>query len=223
MKKQWNLINSLMGRNSYLKNNVHKLVVEGLEHTDAAEISDLFNMYFCSIADNLESSLPPISLNNVMQIENIANSFYLHSVTENECLDVIKKLKLTGTGLNSMSVRVFKLISPIIIPIFCKLVNYSFNNGIFPESLKLARITPVHKKGDETDPNNYRPIASLPFLSKVYERLMANRLISFIEKFKIIDVSQFGFQRNKSTTDALYHLTEYIYSNLDDKKQFPSK
>ena len=98
------------------------------------------------------------------------------------------------------------------------MINSSILTGTFPECLKLARITPAHKKGDKMSTNNYRPIASLPFLSKVYERLVANRIISFFEKFKLIDLLQFGFQRNKSTADALFHLTEYIYKGIDEKK-----
>lgn len=84
--------------------------------------------------------------------------------------------------------------------------------------MKVARITPIYKKGETCDPGNYRPIASLPFISKVYERSMANRLISFFDRFSIISPSQFGFHRHKSTTDAIEHLLEFIYSNLNNKK-----
>ena len=98
------------------------------------------------------------------------------------------------------------------------LINLSFNTGIFPDPLKIARITPIYKKGEKTNPSNYRPIASLPPLSKIYERGIANRLNSFFDKFNVIHASQFGFQKGKSTSDAIHHLTDYIYSSLNDKK-----
>ena len=217
-KKQWKIINNLMGRESKPKNTINKLIVGERDYEEPFEIAEQFNDFFSSIADNLESALPPPLLDSVFHLDNLENSFYMFPVTESECLSVIGNLKLTSTDLNCMPVKIFKLIAPEIIPILCIMINSSILTGTFPECLKLARITPVHKKGDKTSTNNYRPIASLPFLSKVYERLVANRIISFFEKFKLIDLSQFGFQRNKSTADALFHLTEYIYKGIDEKK-----
>lgn len=218
MKKQWNIINKLMGRNLNPGKAIDKLVMGEVEYSDPSGIAEELNNFFASIADKLEASLPPICSTDMVHHDYLVNSFYLHSVTEHECLDVIKKLKLTGTDLNCMPIKIFKLIAHIFVPILCKVINSSFSSGIFPESLKLARVTPIFKKGDASDPNNYRPISSLPFLSKVYERLMANRIISFNNKFRIINLSQFGFQKNKSTADALFHLIEYIYNSLDEKK-----
>ena len=62
-----------------------------------------------------------------------------------------------------MPVKIFKQISHIVAPQLCSLINRSFCEGIFPDALKIARITPVFKKGVKSDPSNYRPIASLPF------------------------------------------------------------
>ena len=117
-----------------------------------------------------------------------------------------------------MPVKIFKLLSKIISIPLCKLINFSFHTGTFPNSFKIARITPIFKKGNRQNPNNYRPIASLPFISKIFERSMANKLFSFLKKFSILHPFQFGFQRNKSTCDAILHLTEFIYNSLDDKK-----
>ena len=90
---------------------------------------------------------------------------------------------------------------------------------MYPNDLKIARIVPIYKKkGEVTDPDNYRPISCLPYLGKIFEKCLASRLISFCNKFSLISSSQFGFQSNKSTGDALIHLTEIIYRSLNNKE-----
>ena len=69
-----------------------------------------------------------------------------------------------------------------------------------------------------TDCGNYRPIASLPYLSKIFERNMADKLINFLNKYSILSKFQFGFQKNRSTCDALLSLVNFIYSALDERK-----
>ena len=98
------------------------------------------------------------------------------------------------------------------------ILNSSFFYGIFPESMKIAKITPVYKKGDAKICANYRPISSLPFLSKIIERCMANRIISFFNKYSLFSDKQFGFLKNKSTQDALLDFCENVYDALNAKK-----
>ena len=66
------------------------------------------------------------------------------------------------------------------------LINLSFNTGIFPRSLKLARVMPIFKKGDQQDYNNYRPISVLSNISKLIEKLLYNRLYKFLNQNKCL-------------------------------------
>jgi hypothetical protein len=84
--------------------------------------------------------------------------------------------------------------------------------------LKYAQVTPIHKKGNPSDKSNYRPICVLSSQSKIFEKCMSTRLINYITKFSIISIDQYGFQKRKSTIDALLSLTEYIYGALNSKK-----
>ena len=219
MRKSWSLIHNLLGTKCK-KSEIAELFIGDHTYSEPSDIADQLNNYFCSIAEDLASKLPePTTSSNMPHFENIRpNSFYLFPVTTAECIKLINSLKLTKTEIDSMPVKIFKQITHVTAFVLCRLINLSYNTGIFPDSLKIARITPLFKKGEKTNPNNYRPIASLPFISKIYERSMANRLTSFFIKYKIIHPSQFGFQRGLSTSDAIDHLTEYIYKNLNDKK-----
>jgi retron-type reverse transcriptase len=77
---------------------------------------------------------------------------------------------------------------------------------------------PFFKKGSTLEPKNYRPISMLPTLSKVFEKLMKIRLVSFLDKTKFFSKNQFGFRKGKSTEDALLKFCGEIFDGLDKKK-----
>lgn len=90
--------------------------------------------------------------------------------------------------------------------------------AIFPDSLKISPIKPIHKKDSKTDPNHYRPIAILPTSSKIFEKAICNRAIRFCEKFKILNESQHGFRKNRSTTLAVYNFIQEAINIIDNKE-----
>ena len=114
-----------------------------------------------------------------------------------------------------MPIKIFKILRHFFLLPLKNLINKSFQKGIFPKCLKLARVTPVHKQGNLSDPSNYRPISSLPYISKIVETCVKERILAFCDKFSLINSSQFGFRRKLSTCDALIQLTEIIYDSLN--------
>ena len=93
--------------------------------------------------------------------------------------------------------------------------NLSFEKGIFPDRMKIAKVTPVFKWGDSADLNNYRPVSVLPCFSKILERLMYNRLCKHLSNSKILYPKQFRFQKGHSTDHALLQLVEQIYESFE--------
>jgi len=71
--------------------------------------------------------------------------------------------------------------------------NLSFDKGLVPDKLKLAKVVPVFKGGNELLPNNYRPISLLNVFDKLLEKLMAVRLYGFLDVHNILYHYQFGF------------------------------
>jgi retron-type reverse transcriptase len=67
------------------------------------------------------------------------------------------------------------------------------------------------------DVNNYRPITLVPALSKILEKIISKRMLAFLEKHKILNPSQFGFRRNKSTQDAIALIVDNITESLNNK------
>ena len=217
-KRTWNLIDSLLGKSSNASSREITLKYNDTTINDSESVANRFIEFFSGIARNLDSNLGSQNASPTSNIPVNRNSFFLFPVSEGEVSKLIGGLRETKTDINTIPVKIFKAVSPCLLYPICKLINFSLAEGFFPNHLKLSRITPIFKSGDKQDPSNYRPISSLPFLSKILERSMTNRLINFFNKFSLFSCSQFGFLKGKKTTDALINLTEEIYESLDDKE-----
>jgi hypothetical protein len=93
--------------------------------------------------------------------------------------------------------------------------NVSFQTGIFPDMMKQAKIKPLFKKGDKQDIQNYRSISILSAFSKILEKLMYSRLLSFLKKHDTLTNVQHGFMENNSTETASQSFIECIQEALD--------
>ena len=121
-------------------------------------------------------------------------------------------------GFDNVPVRVLKDGASVLAQPFCKLFNLIYQQGIIPEKWRTARIIPLHKKGNRNQVENYRPIANLCSSSKIFERLILNRLLE-IEKENAVDFSgptQHGFKKGRSTVTAALELQNQIAKAMDE-------
>ena len=88
--------------------------------------------------------------------------------------------------------------------------NLSLSQGKFIDCFKLATVCPVPKKSHSNNINNYRPISLLSNFSKILEKIMCNRLTSFLDKHNFFYCKQFGFRKNYSTSHAVSALIEKV-------------
>ena len=159
-----------------------------------------------------------VSAPNISLIE-VRGKFCFRTVTLKELYDAIDSLdnnKSPGPGVfNAWAIKAVKL------PIETHLqfvFNTCISQNVFPENLKLAFISPVYKKGDVKICENYRLISIAPMFAKLFERILLNQVNEFIQKEKILNGTQFGFQKHKSSTDAVLHLFEALQANYDNLK-----
>ena len=143
---------------------------------------------------------------------------FLSPTTEDEVIGIVKTCKHeTSTDSNDLSMSVIKkVIQPIILPLTA-IFNMSFQTGVFPSNMKLAKIIPVFKSGSKAEFNNYRPISLLSQFSKILEKLYNKRLEQFIDKNNVLYNSQYGFRSSMSTSHALIDLVEEISESMDTK------
>ena len=100
---------------------------------------------------------------------------------------------------NYVSINIVKKIYSNCINVLLHVISLLFLKGIFPKEMKIAKVIPLYKNDNNMTVYNYRPISILPVFSKLLERLMYNRLISFINQHKLLNKFQFGFRSQHST------------------------
>ena len=88
--------------------------------------------------------------------------------------------------------------------------------GIFTDQIKIAKVTPLFKKGDNALMDNYRPISVIPYFLKILERIIYNRLYSFFSENNILYKKQFGFQKQHSTDHAIVYLVNEILNSFEN-------
>ena len=197
-----------------------QLLLNVMLTSNSKKIPNCFNHYFTNMADNLNKKIP--QTNNAFQdfLKNPNKpSLYLNGTTPHEISLVIDSLKSSNASdIYGITSKFVKLGNTAVINNLTIIFNKSLQEGTFPHLIKIAKVIPVFKNDSPLDVSNYRPISLLPAFSKIFERLMHNRLISFITKHQLLTPSQFGFQVNKSTELAVNEITNNIINSFEIKE-----
>ena len=209
-KLLWEQIDKLSGKPAKSSKNL-QLNMEGELITDSITIANAFNKHFlniCPMSNNVITvtapsfQTPPFELLPVTQLETLT---YITSLSNSRAKDIY--------NIDAGTVKRNKL--AFVLPLTL-LVNNSFVNNTFPEALKKAVVTPIHKAGNAQDVNNFRPISILPAFSKVIEKTVAKQLTNYLETNQLLHPMQFGFRPKYSTETACCHLIEHIKKHLDN-------
>jgi len=213
----WKAINSLIGK-SRNNSKLSEVVFDDEVCSNAEDIACGFNTYFTSIAGKLENEIPVCNVSPTSYMGNrTTSSFFVRPTTDKDVKSIIGGLKNKSSSLKSVPVFIYKTCASILCPVLAKLFNLSVTSGVFPSCLKCARVIPLFKSGDSKIPSNYRPISTLPVMSKIFEKLMHTQLDAFLKSNSIITSSQFGFKESCSTADAVLEYVDNVSNTLDRK------
>ena len=142
--------------------------------------------------------------------------FRFQTVTEQDILKQLRKLnRICATGVDNIPTCYIKDTAYVIGKPITFIINLSLKTGMFPNELKMARITPVYKSGAKDSFDNFRPISILPALSKIFEKCVHKQLMDHFENNHLISERQFGFRQNRSTAQATTLFTDQIRTNMD--------
>jgi len=111
--------------------------------------------------------------------------------------------------------KFLKSANTVVAKWLAELFNRCINEDVFPDSLKIACITPISKIRNPQSPSDYRPISVLPTLSKVFEKHLYQRVYSFLTENNAIAKWQYGFRTNHSTDLAITTLYDEYINNID--------
>ena len=220
MKQLWSGIKSIITTKIKSHHMISQIRVENVDYDDPKIIADKFNSFFINVAESVQKSIPnaPKSHRDYLKSPN-PQSIFLYPCAAKEVEDIIHLLSPAKvSGPYSIPVKLIKLLDNHISPPLIVLINDSFITGIFPSKLKISKVTPLHKKGSNLDPDNYHPISLLSVFSKIYEKIMCARIYKFMENSRLFYSRQFGFRSNHSTNHALISITGSIKNSIDNGK-----
>ena len=217
--KTWKVINEILGKQNSSK--LPQFILKGHRKIEGDKmIANAFNSYFASIGSATSKKVDKSAkhFSNYLGSQTNKSLFFIPT-DENEIIKVVKQLKNTSSvGHDDISVTFIKKIIYAIAKPLSIIFNISLSTGVVPDTLKIAKVIPIHKKGDEHTLENYRPISLLPAFSKILERIIYNRLYDHLLQNKILAKEQFGFRPFYSTELALLHTLERILTSLDNKE-----
>lgn len=168
------------------------------------------------MADSIPISA--IKPTNYMSTHNsIRNSFFLFPTSMEEVCTCINGLDGNKSpGPDEIPIKFIKLANNVISPLLSRIINTCFELGKFPSILKIAEIIPIPKCSSTSTITNYRPISLLSPLSKIFEKLVYERLLKYLDKNNILTESQFGFRRGSSANLAIAELHERLLDSVDN-------
>ena len=212
-KQLWKRFGNVLSKTKSNHSSFDKLLVNNHYITDQQSITSEFNKYFCSVGENLTSKIRDTGIDSFKKYLNqpLQKSFYLSIITINEIIVEINNLEQNKSpGHDEFNAKFLKISHAIIAPILCNIFNLAIKKGEYPDMLKIAKVLPIFKKGSKSLVSNYRPISVLSCINKIFEKLLAKRIYSFLEKQNILYEFQYGFRTGHSTTHALIEITDRI-------------
>ena len=141
----------------------------------------------------------------------------MNPVTGVDILQLVANVKpKKSKGHDELDMCLIKKLIPYFVVPLKHIFNISLLNGMFPDSMKIARVIPLFKTGNTKEFSNYRPISLLPQFSKILETNYHSRFKAFIDSNQIFYKSQYGFKKQMSTSLAIIELVEEITNSLDN-------
>ena len=145
------------------------------------------------------------------------NSLFLSLTSEQEIQEIILELKKdSAPGYEKITVKDILNLKDVLSTSLTELVNQVLLCGVFPPELKVNKITPIYKAGARDSMNNYRPISVTSVFSKIIEKIIKMRMLSFINKYVLYNEFQYGFLKNSSTLSATVDFINFVSRALDD-------
>ena len=212
------MISELTNKHSKNKD-IKELTYSDKTTTIASEIANNLNDFFSTVGSNINAELRAIDSPNYTSWNHNLNGFKIKPV---KIIDITKSLtslpnKKKG-GVRQIPSFIYKLLTSLIKEPLTTLINKIIHTNTFPNVWKEALVAPIPKPGDSSNPSNYRPISSLPILSKIAERAIASQIRFHIESKNLISIKQYGFREKHATQSLLLQLSNKWLQKLDNVK-----
>ena len=192
------------------------IIVDGVRYTDPKQVADMVNKELIKkvkdILANLPAGVDPLSYTREwLEDKEVPEVNLTEKVTQAEVEEAFKSLNWSdAAGHDNLTTRLVKSMGDYISPVMTHLINLCFEQNRMPTVFKLAKISPLFKGGDRFNARNYRPVAILPALSKVIERIVFGRLKNHLETNHLLTDTQNAYREKRSVTTAMLQLYDEV-------------
>jgi len=206
-KKIWQLTNEIADKPKNKNIVINEIKNNDCILNDSIDIANEFNKYFINVGNEIENNILKDNFKkknweNLNSKCHIKDSIFLTPITRDKIIIYIKKIKdhsaFIEYGITNFILK--NIADSLSLPLM--IFNLSMSSGIYSTYLKKCMVTPIHKQGDKLLYSNYRPISLSLSLSKIYEKCIKYRIMSFLDKNSFSSNNQFGFLKGKSTSDS---------------------
>lgn len=206
-KCTWNIVNEIKGKpNSAVKD----IKMTG----KPCQIANEINNFMINAPKILLQQLQNVPFS--CSITGCGGSMYIGPVASGYVLKVVENFKnKSSSGDDDVPMSVVKTCIQTIIDPLTHIINNSLRCGIFPNKLKVALVKPLLKKGDASKIENYRPISILVSFSKIFEKIVNNKLVHWLESNSILNQCQHGYQKGRSTQTAIFEFVQNVIECLE--------
>ena len=217
-KKTWDVINSALGKKSNKKTNIKSIKCNNKIVTDKNEICNSLNSFFANVGHDINATFEDCNDSDFLQyVENVEETAFFKPITSKEIIDIVNTFtNNTSAGYDDIDIRIVKRAIHLICKPLSAIFNQCMKSGVFPESMKIARVVPIFKSGSPEIMTNYRPISVLSVFSKIFEKCISKRLLEFLKKCNIIKNNQYGFRVGHSTSSALIDFIHKVITSIDN-------
>ena len=216
----WKTAKSFMGWKS--TGTPTQLKVDNQLITSAKKIAQLMNEYFLNKVDRIRAGMPAAAFDTSKIRDFMLNKTCKLSFKNVTVLKVKKLLKSLSnsrsTGVDELDNFSVKLAADYIAQPLHHIVTLSLTQKKFPSSWKFSKVLPLHKKEDQLDRKNYRPVAILSPLSKILEKIVYEEIYGYFNNNLLFHPSLHGYRKNRSTQTALLQLYDRWVRSASNSK-----
>ncbi|XP_034236336.1 uncharacterized protein LOC117642360 [Thrips palmi] len=217
-KETWKIINELKKTDKGYKNINVTLNINDQKIDDPKSVANAFNDHYLNVPIEICNSLDKEQF-DLDSIGSFHKSIFLKPTSDQEVEKIVRSLKSSSSAGNDevSNIIIKNCIGNILAPLV-HICNIAMRTGKFPSKTKDCIVKTIHKSGATDKPGNYRPLTITSSFSKVFEKILLDRIEPFLRTNNLINEYQFGYKKGKSTIDAVTYAVDIISKAKSDKE-----
>ena len=152
-------------------------------------------------------------------LEGRSSMFKLKSMTPENVLKTAKRMrKTTSMGRDDVPADLFLLALPYMLPAVTHIINLSLMQSRFPKLWKISKLCPLHKGGDKNEPKQFRPVALLPIMARLLEKIVCDQVMEYMYENDLFHSQNHGYRKGHGVTSAVIEAQMAALEAIEDNE-----